>query len=332
MSTRSTKKILNTLKSKTKGFVSGEQLGTSLKISRTAIWKSVERLRSNGYKIEAHKKEGYRLLGIPDSLLPQEIQYALRTKFVGKKIHYFKKIPSTNEHAKRFAAQGASEGTVVIAEMQTRGKGRLGKQWVSPAGGIWMSVVLRPSCSPQEAIFVTMIATLAARDAIEDLTGLKAFIKWPNDVMLKVPSRKKSPSVLRKVCGVLTEMAAEVGRVNYLVVGMGLNVNNELPRFLEDIACSLCERSHEVDRLALTKSILEKFEYYYLLFLKEGPGSILRQVRKYSAILDKTVRVDLPGGSISAKALRITDRGTLVLKMKNGTKKDIIAGEVSLGT
>lgn len=326
-----TGKILQVLKANRDKFVSGEQLGTKLNVSRTAIWKSIQRLRTKGYRIIAHKKEGYRLISVPDLLLPQEIQDGLKTKFIGKDIYYFKKTPSTNEYAKKLAIKGVAEGAVVIAEKQTRGKGRLGRHWVSPAGGIWLSVILRPKFTPQDASIITMTVTLAVVKAIEETTGIKAKIKWPNDVVIEIDKRRnsKKPQV-KKVCGILTEMAAEISRINYIVVGIGINVNNKIPKDLRSIACRLNEQQSDINRFLLVRRLLEKLEYYYSLMLQEGPVHIIKECRKLSVILGEIVKVISVDRVITGKAVNINERGSLILKLKNNTRQEIIAGDVTL--
>ncbi len=326
-----TGKILQILKGNMDKFVSGEQLGIKFKISRTAIWKSIQRLRAKGYRITAHKKEGYKLISVPDFLLPQEIQDGLKTKFIGKNIYYFRKIPSTNEHAKKLAMKGIEEGTVVIAERQTRGKGRLGRHWASPAGGIWLSVILRPKFTPQDAPIITMAATLAVARAIEEVTEINAKIKWPNDVVIEVKkkSQTKKPQV-KKVCGILTEMAAEIARINYVIVGIGINVNNKIPRDLRSIACGLNEQQYDINRSLLAKRLLEKLEYYYCLMLEKRSAHIIKECRKLSVILGEMVKVRFPDRIITGRAININDKGSLILKLKNNTRQEIIAGDISL--
>ncbi|MFH1239157.1 MAG: biotin--[acetyl-CoA-carboxylase] ligase [bacterium] len=319
-------KILRILKSNEDNFVSGQELGNKFKISRTAIWKSVQRLRAKGYKIRAGKKKGYRLINVPDFLLPTEIQYGLKTKFIGRDMRYFTATDSTNEQAKKLASRGAAEGTVLIAEKQTRGKGRLGRHWVSPAGGIWMSVILRPDFAPSQAPMMTMVASLAVAGAIKEVTGLEAKIKWPNDVMIEINKN----GVMRKVCGILTEMGAEVDRIHYLVVGIGINVNNQLPKELGHTACSLDELAGKVPRTLLARKVLEKLEYYYFLWLEKGAQVIMKEGRRLSAVLGRTIKVATAEGLITGKAIDIDNKGALILRLKNKTKKEILAGEVTL--
>ena len=319
-------KILQTLKDNPGSFISGEQMAGRLNISRTAVWKSIQRLEGKGYKIKARKKEGYQLNNVPDFLLPAEIQDGLKTKFIGKDIRYYKEVDSTNEQAKKLAAKGIKEGTVLVAEKQTKGKGRLGRPWVSPPGGIWMSVILKPKFAPAEAPLVNMVATVAIAAAIKEVTGIGARIKWPNDVMIEINKN----GALRKVSGILTEMAAEVDRINYLIVGLGINVNNSLPGELKGLAVSLNDLQDNISRTLLARKVLEKFEYYYLLWREQGAGAIVRECRKLSAVLGRTVKVSMAQGVITGQAVDINDKGSLIIKLKDKTRKEILAGEVSL--
>ena len=339
---RTGKKILQVLRNNKDSFISGEDLAKKFNISRTAIWKGIQRLRKKGYKIIAQKKEGYRLVNIPDFLLPTEIQDGLRTEFIGKKIYYFKQTDSTNKQAKKFIIKGAVDGTVLISEKQSEGRGRLGRHWASSSGGIWLSVILRPRIKPQDAPIITMAATLSVVRAIKEVTGINAKIKWPNDVIVEIldKTKKNKKPAIRKVCGILTEMVAEVSQINYIIVGIGINVNNKLPRNIQHIACSLKESGNKVNRSLLTQRLLEKLEYYYWLMLEEGPLKIIKECKQFSAILGKTVKVSFSSEDrfigtgakqvFIGKVININEKGSLILKLKNNSRKEIIAGDVSL--
>ncbi len=336
------KEILQILRKNKDDFISGEDLAKKFNVSRTAVWKSIQRLRKKGYKIIAQKKEGYRLINIPDFLLPTEIQDGLKTKFIGKKIYYFKQTDSTNEQAKKFIIKGAVDGTVLISEEQTEGRGRLGRYWISSSGGIWLSVILRPRIKPRDAPIISMVATLSVARAIKEVTGINAKIKWPNDVVVEIfdKAKKDRKPAIRKVCGILTEMVAELSRINYMIVGIGINVNNQIPKNIQNIACSLKELGNKINRALLTQRVLEKLEYYYWLMLKEGPLNIIKECKDLSVILGKTVKVSFssedrfigsgPKQVFIGKVININDKGSLILKLKNNIRKEIIAGDVSL--
>src|SRR5579862_7490733 len=210
-------KILNTLRAAGDGGVAGTELSQKLGISRAAVWAHVRELRSLGYEIEASPHLGYRLLNTPDVLHSDDLLSRLgRTKVIGRDIRVFEETTSTNDIIEKLAHDGVREGVVVFAESQTKGRGRLGRKWVSPAHkGLWFSILLRPELRPQAATQLTIASATAVRKAIEDQTGLKTEIKWPNDILVSG----------KKVAGILTELSAELDRIKYVLVGIGVDVN-----------------------------------------------------------------------------------------------------------
>jgi BirA family biotin operon repressor/biotin-[acetyl-CoA-carboxylase] ligase len=244
--------ILRLLKEHSPAFVSGEVISRHLKLTRTAVWKRVRNLKTLGYIIEALPRVGYRLTQSPDLLLPSEINPILRTKWMGKKIHYFNTIDSTNSTAYQLALKGAKEGEVVIAESQEKGRGRLGRQWVSPPFlNLYLSVILRPKIPPHQASLITLMAAVATADAIEQYSGLTPSIKWPNDLLLRK----------RKVAGLLNEIHSETDRIHFVILGMGVNLNMDAKEFPKDIrtqATSLkAEKGRPVSRKAFAALLLE---------------------------------------------------------------------------
>ena len=240
------------------GHISGEELGKRLKMTRTAIWKRVNRLRGLGYEIASSPRRGYSLVSVPDLLLPEEIEPGLYTKIFGRQIIFYHELSSTQAAAKELARQGAEEGTVVISETQSQGKGRKGREWSSaPGQGIQISVILRPRLKPAQSIQIPLVAGVAVAQAIAKVTPLKPRIKWPNDLIV---GRKK-------VGGILTEMSAEIDRIDYVVLGIGLNVNTPqalFPKEIGEIATSLAEElGGRVSRVRLLQSFLEEFEGLY---------------------------------------------------------------------
>lgn len=211
------KKILNILKKYEDEYVSGERLSEEFGITRAGIWKHMKSLKEAGYEIESVSNKGYKLIGTPDRIDEEEVTPFLKTKYIGRVFTHFEEIDSTNMEAKRVCAKSAIDGMVITAEAQTKGKGRLGRQWQSPKSrGIWMSVVLTPDISPVLASKTTIIGAAAVYNALKDM-GIEAGIKWPNDIVVNG----------KKVCGILTEMNAEMDRINYIVLGIGINVNME---------------------------------------------------------------------------------------------------------
>ena len=248
------KTIVELLKNSGENFISGESIAGELGISRTAVWKHIQKLRESGYEIISRERHGYKLKDAPDLLLPSEIQIGLETKIIGKVMEYHPSVDSTNRVAKALAYHGAEEGTIVVAEEQISGKGRLERKFFSPRGkGIWFSVILRPNFSPHEAPKCTLMAAVVIAEAMARL-NLKPEIKWPNDIMHDG----------RKLVGILTEMTGELGKISYLVIGVGINVNisrNEFPAELQDIASSLSEvNGGEISRVQFFRAVLEEFD------------------------------------------------------------------------
>lgn len=314
--------ILRLLKEEKGRYVSGEEISGRLGISRTAVWKYINALKEEGYEIESRSRAGYMLLGAPDLLLPFEVKEGLGTRFLGKEVHHFSEVRSTNDEAKSLAGKGAGEGTVVVAERQIGGKGRLGRSWASPAGGIWVSIILRPAFQPLEAPKLTLATALAVTRVLREETHLDARIKWPNDVFINS----------KKVCGILTEMNAELDRIHYVILGIGLNVNIDIMDFPEEVrgtATSLMEElGKPISRLQLLRSILREEEKVYDLFLKDGFAPIREEVRNLSYTLGKWVTVNYGKGMVSGKALDISESGALLLRTDKGRMITVTSGDV----
>lgn len=317
--------ILNMLRRYSDEYLSGEEISRQLAVSRTAIWKHIQTLKQNGYEIEAHPRQGYRLKSIPDFLLPDEIRDQLSTKILGQKeIYYFEDIDSTNNEAKKQANLGCPEGAIVLSEMQNNGRGRIARSWFSPAGkGIWLSIILRPPFHPYDAPKCTLLAAVAVTKAIQKTTGLQCGIKWPNDILYEG----------KKVVGILTEMSAEMDAVNHVVIGMGINVNiapEEFPAELSSIATSLSIAAGKpVARLPLLQSILSMLEIEYLKVIQHGFIEMLNDWRELSVTLGQTV--DILGGAkeTSGLAVDIDTDGALLVNI-NGKLEKVIAGDVSI--
>lgn len=320
------KEVLETLKHNKGRFISGEELSNRLGVTRTAVWKHIHQLKEEGYRIESVSKKGYKLLEEPDVLNENALQLDLDTKMIGKRIIHLDTIDSTNTMAKKIAAEDGEEGTLVIAEEQRDGRGRLGRKWVSPRGtGIWMSLILKPSIEPTEAAKITQIAAAAVALAIRKVTGCKAGIKWPNDIILEK----------KKVCGILTEMSAELNSVNYVIVGIGVNVNADMEAFPEDIkrtatsikACA----GKTVSRKEIVLHILMEFERLYLDFIQSK--SLQKSVeicKEYSVTLGNLVKIINRDRQIIAEAVDLTEEGELVIRNQRGELEKIISGEVSV--
>jgi BirA family biotin operon repressor/biotin-[acetyl-CoA-carboxylase] ligase len=304
------------------GRISGEELGRALRISRTAVWKHIAALRREGYRIDSSPGKGYLLVSAPDSLLPEEIKAGLMTSLLGQRIAYHSEVASTQDVAKALAAQGADEGTIVVAETQVAGRGRIGRGWASPPGGIYLSIILRPDIKPFEAIRFPLIAGVAIAQAIERLTGLKPQLKWPNDIIVGG----------RKTGGILTEMSAETDRINYIILGIGVNVNTakaHFPEEIEGIATSLrTECGKEVPRVQLVQGILAELESLYQVFQVSGFETIRERWKAQSCTIGTWVSVRGEREQVEGEALDIDEDGALILRKANGALERVVAGDV----
>lgn len=312
--------ILQYLKEST-DYLSGEELSRKLGISRSAIWKNINSLRESGYVIESVTNRGYRIVNSSDALTPTEIQGELKTKAFGQKVSVFAEIDSTNEEAKRQAHNGEVHGSIFVAEQQNGGKGRLGRPWQSPPkSGLWFSLLLRPDAAPAQVSNLTLLAGLAVSRAIRAQTGCDAKIKWPNDIVIGS----------KKVCGILTEMTAEIDRVHFAVVGIGVNVNDEsFPEELKVKATSLrIETGTPVSRVALLQEILKEFEALYEEYFVQGSNQWLVAYKENCVSLNRTVGATRGREKIVGTAVDITDGGELVVQKQDGERIEINSGEV----
>jgi BirA family transcriptional regulator, biotin operon repressor / biotin---[acetyl-CoA-carboxylase] ligase len=316
--------ILEMLRNHRDEYLSGEDISRRLAVSRTAVWKHIQALKQAGYEIESHTRRGYKLLMVPDRLRPEEIIPHFSTQWLGKKIVYFDDVSSTNNEARNEAQRGAPEGTIVIAESQNNGKGRLARGWYSPQyQGIWLSVVLRPKFRPADAPKCSLLAAVALERAIFRQTGIHCGIKWPNDLLYGN----------KKLIGILTEMSAEFDAINYIVIGMGINVNtfaDDLPQELQTIATSLAMITGEkVNRKVLLGKILEELEHSYDKVSSEGFGPLLDEWRQKSITLGKIVDVFGMDEQFSGKAVDIDADGALLIERETGIER-VLAGDVSI--
>lgn len=316
-------KILQILR-ETDGFISGQEICSRLGVSRTAVWKAIKQLREEGYDIVAVNNKGYRLEQVPDVIYEQELRSLLHTKWFGNRILYFDSIDSTNNELKRQAETQVCHGLLAVAEEQTAGRGRRGHGWVSPPGtGIWFSFLLKPEVSPDKASMLTLVAAMAVARAITETTGLESQIKWPNDIVVNK----------KKVCGMLTELSAEMTRINYVVIGIGINANNrEFPDEIKETASSLfIESGKPVKRAAVIEAVGRYFEQYYDEFIKAGDLSLIMD--EYNGMLanaGKQVRIISNDSEEIYTAIGINPQGELVVKDADGNVKDIRSGEVSV--
>ena len=322
------KNLLLYLKGRKGEWVSGEQLSNKLEISRTAVWKHIHKLRDKGYVIESSTKKGYRLQEVSDFLLADEIREGLNTQiFAQRDILHYEETDSTNIRAKDLADRGAPEGTLVVAEKQTRGKGRRGRTWFSPAGGgIYASLILRPVISPGEAPRITLMTAVAVAEALLALIPLVFKIKWPNDILVNG----------KKIAGILTEISTEMDSVDYIVVGLGLNVNTPKKSFTQDIrekaTSILAETGKPFSRTKLVQAYLQRYEVYYEMFQKGEFEPILDRWKELADIIGQLITVDMAGKMYSGKVMDVDNDGVLILRDDQGDLHRIFSGDVTLLT
>lgn len=305
-------------------YISGQQLCDDFHVSRTAVWKAIEQLKKEGYEIEAVRNRGYRLKESPDVLSETEIGSDLCTSWAGRNLVCYAETDSTNNRAKEAGEKQAPHGMLFVADEQTAGKGRRGRTWVSPPGtSVYMTILLRPDIEPSKAPMLTLVMGLSVAEGIRKATGVEAKIKWPNDIVVNQ----------KKVCGILTEMSTEIQSVNYVVIGDGINTNQEeFPEEIRQMATSLClECGQPVRRAELIAAVMEQFEKNYETFMKTKDLSGLKEA--YNAILvncNRQVRILEPGNEYEAMAEGIDRMGELIVRLPDGQKKNIFAGEVSV--
>lgn len=314
--------ILTILKD-TDGYVSGQELCERFGVSRTAVWKAMNQLKKEGYEIESVQNKGYHLVKTPDILSKNELVSIRKTKWVGTEICYFDVTDSTNTQAKSLGEGDAPNGTLVVAGKQESGRGRRGRSFESPAGtGIFMTLLLRPEIEPQNASMLTLVSALAVAKGIEHMVDLPVQIKWPNDIVING----------KKVCGILTEMSAQMDYVNYIVIGIGINVGNEeFPEEIKDVATSIyLESGKHVNRAMLIEKIWEEFEDYFELYEKtQDLSSLVKEYDSYLVNRGQKVRVLDPKEPYEGKAMGITDRGELIVDTWEA-RRLVSAGEVSV--
>ncbi len=306
-------------------YISGEDISAELGVSRSAVWKSIGKLRDKGYIIDAVSNRGYRLSEGIDLPISDEIHRYLETECFGSEIVYMDSVDSTNNLAMTLAARGAVHGTVVTADQQTDGRGRLGREWISPPGtNLYLSIILRPEVSPAGASQIPVLSVMASIKALErTVSDLPFRIKWPNDIYCRG----------RKVSGTLCEMKAEIDRVNHVVVGTGININMKLPDdSIKDKATSLLvETGNEYSRVRLAVFLLEEFERVYKRWLIEGNLEfIIDEWNSFSLLKDKQIEVRTANRTVRGKALGIDLNGALKLELPDGSVRFVYAGTATL--
>lgn len=303
--------------------ISGQEFADEFGLSRTAIWKYIKEFEEEGYVISSIKKKGYVLVSSPDLVNAANIQKYLQTATYGRKIDYYESCGSTQNLAHDAAQADASDGTLIVAEEQTAGKGRLSRPWDSAARkGIWMSLIVRPSLMPQQAPQMTLVAAVAIVRAIENIVGCEATIKWPNDILLNG----------RKITGILTELQSEPDRVKAIILGIGMNVNQDeadFPLELKEKATSLkIATGKHIERAKLIAEILGFIELYTKMYEKHGFGPIKLLWEGYSNISGKRIRAVMLNETVEGTALGISEEGLLELRLDNGGVRGIYSADI----
>lgn len=318
--------ILKALRSATGTGVSGADLSNKLGVSRAAIWARIEELRQLGYEIEASPHTGYTLKKSPDVLHADDLRSRLgETDTIGRSIQVFQSTDSTNDVVQHLASGTTEEGAVVFAEEQTKGRGRLGRHWISPKSkGLWFSILLRPKTHPESAPRLTIMAAVALVEAIENQTGIEAEIKWPNDILIGG----------KKVAGILVELMAETDRIRCGILGIGIDVNlrrSQFPADLRDLATSLREVSGApVDRPALAAAILKTLDRYYSRLEISDFGPIARKWEDRCSTLGREVSIQVGSRIVEGTAETIDEFGALMVRTRFGQVERVTGGDVSM--
>ncbi|MDD3404333.1 MAG: biotin--[acetyl-CoA-carboxylase] ligase [Hespellia sp.] len=305
-------------------YISGQALCEYFQVSRTAVWKVINQLKEEGYQIEAVRNRGYHIVDCPDILSREEIESQMETVWAGRHVVYFEETDSTNNQIKKLAEAGAAHGTLAVADMQKSGKGRRGRAWESPKNrNIYMSILLRPEMNPSRAPQLTLVMAMSVAQSLRQLEQVDAKIKWPNDIVLNK----------KKICGILTEMNTEIDYINHVVIGIGINVNDEyIPEDLKEKATSLkLEEKRHIQRGTLIAHIMKTFEANYDAFMKTKDLSFMQ--KEYNEILvncSQEVTIIGVDSQYHAIAKGINETGELVIQKEDGTMDIIYSGEVSV--
>ena len=317
-------KVLSFLKTHDTEYLSGQDLSDVLKISRVAVWKHIKKIKELGYNIESKQKLGYKLVSNTDLLLPWEVTRGLKTKRIGKDAYYFDSINSTQEEAMKMAFDSKNNDALVIARVQTRGKGRAGRSWVSPKGGIWISIILHPEFDISVVTLFPIASALALSNAIEKCCKFKPELKWPNDITIKG----------KKVAGILVDASLESNKIENVVLGVGINFDVNTKEIQKDLkntpnyygVASLRKFNKDATQISLIQTFLVELEKVFDLLEKGQIKKIIKEWTKKSSTIGKNVEITTKEGKISGKATKIDDDGALVISGKKTTR--ILAGDI----
>ena len=321
----SLERIAKLLRSHRTEYLSIEDISDELGLGRTVVKSDIKKLQSLGYKIDSKAKLGYRLTKKTELLLPWEVVDCLETQVFGKRVYYFGIIDSTQNYAIKLATKPEENGSLIVSEIQTHGKGRLGRSWVSPAGGIWMSLVLQPNFEIPNVTLFPLLASLAVAIAIEKSLKIKPKLKWPNDVTIKG----------KKVAGILVDASIESGKIEYLVLGIGINFKinpTQIDKMVKGTknyygVTTLVRKNDKADPIKLVQALLEELENVYQLILNKNYQELIREWTKRSSIIGKKVSISTPTGIIKGKAVQVDYDGALVVSSK-GIRQRVLVGDV----
>jgi len=318
-------KVLKFLKIHNTEYLSGQDLSDVLRISRVAVWKQIKKIQMLGYTVESKQKEGYKLTKNSDLLLPWEIISGLETKVLGQQAYYFDSIDSTQSQAMKMVNESKKEGTIIIAEKQTGGRGRSGRQWISPKGGIWFSIILHPKFDISNTTLFPIASSLALSIAIQKTCKISTELKWPNDLTIKG----------KKLAGMLIDASFESNKIENLVLGVGINFNvnvKEIEKVLKKTpnfygVSSLNDQKNKTSQIELIQSFLLELEKVYEELNNNQIKKIIIEWTKRSSTIGKKVEMNTLNGKISGKAIKIDEDGGLIIKDKNKTNK-VFAGDI----
>jgi BirA family biotin operon repressor/biotin-[acetyl-CoA-carboxylase] ligase len=300
-------------------YLSGEDLSKELKVSRQALWKHVQNLKELGFDIAAVPHLGYRLVSSPDRLYDFEIQHGLKTKSLGRKVLYFDSLDSTMDMATKLAMQGCPEGTLVLAEAQSKGRGRMGRAWHSPKyKGLYFSLVLRPKISVDKAAVITLLCGVSIAEAVKEISGSDVQIKWPNDILIRN----------KKLGGILTEIKAEMDEAAFMIIGVGLNINNDKKSLITGATSLREEAGSSFKRVEVLRAILQRLEAHYLSFRHKGPAEIIEKWRRLALTIGRRVKVSSHSEHIEGEAFDVDLDGALLIRNDSGLTRKVIAGDV----
>ena len=320
-------KVLSFFQTHDSEYLSGQDLSDVLKISRVAVWKHIKKIQTLGYKIESKQKLGYRLIDDTEKLLPWEITRDLKTKLIGKRVYYFEEIDSTQNFAQNIAADKKENGTIIIAEKQTSGRGRLDRKWTSPKGGIWFSLIIHPKFDVSSSTLIPILSAVALSKSIKSVLDIETEVKWPNDITMNG----------KKVAGVLVDASFQTNSIDYLILGIGINFDIDTKKLEKRLTKtpnfygidSLRGKEDKTPPKKLLKEFLLQFEKNLFQLDKGEKSKIIKEWTKRAAGIGKKITINTSNGKISGISQGIDNDGALKIKTKNEIKK-IYVGDVVL--